>query len=250
MVNHNLNYIKSSFIWDWSHICSSNGLEMRATHRISVIGQQYKICIFVQNRLLLQIYVKDKWLGRDQWNFHTKNFMKISFRNFFQIEDILCSSGEMRFSFVAFEKNHTVLMAMMMIMMRVKMIMMMTIMMMIMMMITRIMIIENTMMMTSMMMMTTVIMMMTMILAKSTVPSWKLSQNFIFSFVPFFKIQFVAILEQIMRTKLNQLNISRLGAIQQDVGKHRLSVLGTNWTCCLLNRVMQSMSTFFCVLEK
>ena len=59
--------------------------------------------------------------------------MKISFRNFFQIEDILCSSGEMRFSFVAFEKNHTVLMAMMMIMMRVKMIMMMTIMMMIMM---------------------------------------------------------------------------------------------------------------------
>ena len=108
MVNHNLNYIKSSFIWDWSHICSSNGLEMRATHRISVIGQQYKICIFVQNRLLLQIYVKDKWLGRDQWNFHTKNFMKISFRNFFQIEDILCSSGEMRFSFVAFEKNHTV----------------------------------------------------------------------------------------------------------------------------------------------
>ena len=31
--------------------------------------------------------------------------MKISFRNFFQIEDILCSSGEMRFSFVAFEKK-------------------------------------------------------------------------------------------------------------------------------------------------
>jgi hypothetical protein len=39
---------------------------MRAIQRISVIGQQQEIGIFVQNRLLLQIYIKDKQLDQDQ----------------------------------------------------------------------------------------------------------------------------------------------------------------------------------------
>ena len=39
---------------------------------------------------------------------HLKKCIQRSFRYFFQIKDILCSSGVMRFSFVAVEKNHTV----------------------------------------------------------------------------------------------------------------------------------------------
>ena len=67
-----------------------------------------------KSRLYCKIYVifktmwTPKYLEQNCEIALQKKCNQRSFRRFLQIKDILCSSGVMRFSFVAVEKNHTV----------------------------------------------------------------------------------------------------------------------------------------------
>ena len=67
------NYIKLSFIWDQSGICSSNRLAMRASQRKTVTATRRINLHQLRLLIFLQIGAVDKLLDLDQWNFDTKN---------------------------------------------------------------------------------------------------------------------------------------------------------------------------------
>ena len=75
---------------------------------MKVMTLQQKICIFGKNRLLLQIFVKDKLLDLDFGNFDTKNISKIPIIGCIDISYELISFGIMSYYNFSVQMDHPV----------------------------------------------------------------------------------------------------------------------------------------------
>ena len=85
------NYIKLSFIWDQSGICSSNRLAMRASQRKTVTASRRINLHHLRLLILLQIGAVNKLFDLDQWNLDTKNVKHSTLREKqFQTSEMIC----------------------------------------------------------------------------------------------------------------------------------------------------------------